>query len=144
MLSVSSLYLSSPRIYGVAMISKLIKKIEVSYAEYRLFYRALLQKRPMFLGSLLIVATPYRHCIQAPAFSVSSLYSSCPRIYHHCTRALNHMRGLKYNDVFCIVIVFKPPQLSSLYSSPRSYRHYTRASNQMRGLKYKDVFCVVI
>ena len=30
----------------------------VSFAEYRLFYRALLQKRPMFLGSLLIVATP--------------------------------------------------------------------------------------
>jgi len=28
--------------------------------EYSLFYRALLQKRPMFLGSLLIVATPYQ------------------------------------------------------------------------------------
>jgi len=32
---------------------------EVSFAEYRLFYRALLQKRPMILRSLLIVATPY-------------------------------------------------------------------------------------
>jgi len=30
----------------------------VSFAEYRLFYRALLQKRPMILRSLLIVATP--------------------------------------------------------------------------------------
>ena len=29
-----------------------------SFAEYRLFYRALLQKRPIILGSLLIVATP--------------------------------------------------------------------------------------
>jgi len=28
-------------------------------AEYHLFYRALLQKRPMILKSLLIVATPY-------------------------------------------------------------------------------------
>ena len=28
-------------------------------AEYSLFYRALLQKRPIILGSLLIVATPY-------------------------------------------------------------------------------------
>ena len=27
--------------------------------EYSLFYRALLQKRPIILGSLLIVATPY-------------------------------------------------------------------------------------
>jgi len=31
----------------------------VSLAEYSHFYRALLQKRPMFLGSLLIVATSY-------------------------------------------------------------------------------------
>jgi len=34
-------------------------KIYVSFAEYRLFYRALLQKRPLILRSLLIVATPY-------------------------------------------------------------------------------------
>ena len=34
-------------------------KIQVSFAEYSLFYRALLQKRPMFLGSLLIVATSH-------------------------------------------------------------------------------------
>ena len=34
-------------------------KSYVSVAEYRLFYRALLQKRPMFWGSLLGVYTPY-------------------------------------------------------------------------------------
>jgi len=33
--------------------------VYVSFAEYRLFYRALLQKRPIILKSLLIVATPY-------------------------------------------------------------------------------------
>jgi len=33
-------------------------KLQVSYAEYSLFYRALLQKRPMISRSLLIVATP--------------------------------------------------------------------------------------
>jgi len=32
---------------------------DTSFAEYSLFYRALLQKRPMILRSLLIVATPY-------------------------------------------------------------------------------------
>jgi len=32
--------------YGVATVSR-IKKIQVSFAEYSLFYRALLQKRPM-------------------------------------------------------------------------------------------------
>jgi len=34
-------------------------KLQVSFTEYRLFYRALLQKRPTILRSLLIVATPY-------------------------------------------------------------------------------------
>jgi len=34
-------------------------KLWVSFAEYCLFYRALLQKRPIILRSLLIVATPY-------------------------------------------------------------------------------------
>jgi len=34
-------------------------KLQVSIGEYSLFYRALLQKRPVILRSLLIVATPY-------------------------------------------------------------------------------------
>jgi len=34
-------------------------KSQVFFAEYHLFYRALLQKRPIILRSLLIVATPY-------------------------------------------------------------------------------------
>ena len=34
-------------------------KLKVSFAEYYLFYRALLQKRPIILRSLPIVATPY-------------------------------------------------------------------------------------
>jgi len=38
-------------------------KLWVSFAEYRLFYRALLQKRPMILRSLLIVATPYHSTV---------------------------------------------------------------------------------
>ena len=34
-------------------------KLSVSYAEYRLFHRALLQKRPLILSILLAKATPY-------------------------------------------------------------------------------------
>ena len=34
-------------------------KLQVSFAEYSLVYRALLQKRLMILRSLLVVATPY-------------------------------------------------------------------------------------
>jgi len=36
-------------------------KLYVSFAEYHLFYRALLQKRPIILRSLLVEATPWRH-----------------------------------------------------------------------------------
>ena len=43
-------------------------KLQVSFADYHLFYMALLQKRPIILRSLLIVATPY-------AFSDWQLYS---------------------------------------------------------------------
>jgi len=52
--------------YGVATIGFL--KLWVSFEEYSLFYRALLQKGPMIWGSLLIVATPY-----APEVFVSVL-----------------------------------------------------------------------
>jgi len=38
-------------------------KFYVSFAEYRLFYRAFLQKRPTIFRSLLIVATPYLICL---------------------------------------------------------------------------------
>ena len=38
-------------------------KLQVSFAEYRLFYRALLQKRPIILSILLTKATPYDQVI---------------------------------------------------------------------------------
>ena len=44
--------------YGVATVSKIDKIIDL-FAEYRLFYRALLQKRPMILSILLTKSTPY-------------------------------------------------------------------------------------
>ena len=50
-----------------------IKK--VSFAEYRLFYRTLLQKRPIILSILLTEATPYRiHPSESP---VRVLYVFC-------------------------------------------------------------------
>ena len=36
-------------------------KLQVSFAEYRLFYTAFLQRRPIILRSLLVIATPYPH-----------------------------------------------------------------------------------
>ena len=39
-------------------------KIQVSFAEYPLFYRALLQKRPIILRRLPAEATQYQHAIK--------------------------------------------------------------------------------
>ena len=53
-------------------------KLEVSFAEYRLFYRALLQKRPVILSILLTKATPY--------------LSWLVDMYHDwCIRAMTHL-----------------------------------------------------
>jgi len=50
---------SDPAIISPARVGSL--KLQVSLAEYRLFYRALLQKRPIILRSLLIVAVTRDH-----------------------------------------------------------------------------------
>jgi len=49
-------------------------KLYVSFAEYSLFYRALSQKRPIILRSLLMVATAYR------AFEWATLFTGWPRL----------------------------------------------------------------
>ena len=46
-------------------------KLQVSFAEYHLFYRALLQKRPIILRSLLIVATPYLYSLTHNTYTFS-------------------------------------------------------------------------
>ena len=48
---------TTPRMGWLRLVGSL--KLQASFAEYGLFDRALLQKRPMILRSLLIVATPY-------------------------------------------------------------------------------------
>ena len=67
--------------YGVATISRLLKIIGL-FAAYRLFYRALLQKRPVILRSLLIVATPYQTC-HGTHKNMASTLQGPPRGYHY-------------------------------------------------------------
>ena len=64
-------------------------KLQVSFAEYRLFYRAILQKRPIILRSLLVAATPYVYtsptqymCIHVYIYWVCDvpMYTSIPLI----------------------------------------------------------------
>ena len=60
-------------------------KLYVSFAEYHLFYRALLQKRPMILRSLLIVATPYDHLSMCIHMHIHTRFlyilDACIRVY---------------------------------------------------------------
>ena len=52
-------------------------KLYVSFAEYRLFRRALLQKRPIILYILLSEATPYKHYTHYACMSQSSVSFAC-------------------------------------------------------------------
>jgi len=65
-------------------------KLKVSFAEYRLFYRALLQQRPMILSILLTKATPYLPLLQpAPVYTCADAHVQvifayiCVYVYMH-------------------------------------------------------------
>jgi len=57
--------------------------LQVSFAEYRLYYRALLQKRPIISSSLLIVATPYQCNICRRHLSSAFIFGICLQICAH-------------------------------------------------------------
>ena len=63
-------------------------KLEVSSAEYRLFHRVLLQKRPIILRSLLIVATPYRNCIALSIFKCAFEENDFLLVHTQCPRSI--------------------------------------------------------
>ena len=60
-------------------------KLWVSFAEHRLFYRALLQMSPAILRSLLVVATPYvvlclgcvEICVEDVRFGAGVCHCAC-------------------------------------------------------------------
>ena len=54
-------------------------KTYVAFAEHSLFYRALLEKRPMFLGILLIVANPYLDVSNATTWEARQSGGTRPR-----------------------------------------------------------------
>ena len=57
-------------------------KLYVSFAEYSLCYRALLQKRPIILSILLTKATPYKYITYEPSAEMRSLLRSLVFITH--------------------------------------------------------------
>ena len=61
-------------------------KLQVSFAEYGFFYKALLQKRPTILRSLLIVATPQEHTLSLSTTLNKKYESSCVFLHAPCAR----------------------------------------------------------
>ena len=64
----------------------------VSFAEYHLFYRSLLQKRPIIWRSLLVAATPYVDC-KCAFFCLSVTCLHVYRSTHSHTQTLTHTQA---------------------------------------------------
>jgi len=67
-------------------------KSQVSFAEYSLFYRALLQKRPIILRSLLIIATPYAYRMQDSVQTMCDL-EQCTHLWYS-----THLKSSEMNE----------------------------------------------
>jgi len=59
------------------------KKLQVSFAEYRLFYRALLQKRPVILRSLLIEGAYSQTYARYWIYCIILFFTFTPYFYHN-------------------------------------------------------------
>ena len=92
-------------------------KLHVSFAEYSLVYRARLQKRPVILRSLRIVATPYLSSAM-PYFAEYSLFYRAL-----LQKSLTILRGL---------LIVATPYLSSAMSYFAEYSLFYRALLQKR------------
>ena len=91
--------------YGVAMgWLRLVGpfKIYVSFAEYSLFYRALLQKRPVILWSLLVAGTPHRSHAYMRYYRVFSTKDVATHVAV-CCRVLQHA-ALWCSVVQCVAV----------------------------------------
>jgi len=83
-------------------------KLQVSFAEYRLFYMALLQKRPIILRSLQVIATPYLHATWLVIFTrdyicrISSLlYGSFAKETYHFKEPTNRSHPIPTCHIIC-------------------------------------------
>jgi len=90
-------------------------KLHVSFAEYHLFYRAILQKRPIILRSLSIVATSYscNHSTECPPDPIN----------HVCSLTGKYISKIHFT--YCPVqiykIMFRRFLFSRIWSSAQKY-----------------------
>jgi len=85
-------------------------RLQVSFVEYRLFYRALLQKRPIILGNLLIESTPYVSVDLSVAVILACLLAHTHTAHTHTwskktSREITHICILNMKVRCCCVCV---------------------------------------
>jgi len=111
-------------------------KLQVSFAEYRLFYRALLQKRPAILSSLLIVATPYLYTRSANCTTLGHTAAPCNTMQHTATRCrtcitcnilqhtATHCNTLQHTATHCNTLQHTSTcAIAQIYRSVNLYTH---------------------
>ena len=115
-------------------------KIQVSFAEYSLFYRALLQKRPMVLGSLLIVAIS----CQTPLFHRDvtqlsrRLNTYCNTLQHATTHGntlqhtATHYNTLQHTATHCNTLQHTAAHCNTLICITRLFRRRTTYCNTLQ------------
>jgi len=98
-------------------------KQQVSFAEYSLFYRALLQKRPIVLRSLLIVATPIHvshharsvcvavccsalQCVAVRCSALQCVAVCCSALQCVAVRCSVLQCVAGSNDVICVLLIY--------------------------------------
>jgi len=107
-------------------------KLQVSFAEYSLFYRALLQKRPIIFSILLTQATPY--VTYEEAMSHESLHiwrSQLTWVMSHCEWVMSHVNEachtwMRYVDILVYSsIMSHVTHVVSHMQKPRHMSHVT-------------------
>jgi len=126
------------KLYGVASISRLLKIISL-FCRIFFFYRALLQKRPIILRSLPIVATSYHlnvtKSIIQPSRTLSSKYHELSRRTKRCLESIrchrtkSFVRGM--SESWLISVGFQKTGYDRFHC-----KYYTLKIHQIDKLKY--------
>jgi len=108
-------------------------------AEYCLFYRALLQKRPIILWILLTKATPY------PMMHLgSSAQIVCHRIPPHCNTLQDtaiHSNTLQHTATHCITLQHTATHCNTLQHSPTHFNTLQHNPTHCDTLQHTATHC---
>jgi len=111
-------------------------KWQVCFAEYHLFYRALSQKRPIILRSLLIVATPHISYVEYETRTLCVFVAKQPTNTHtHTHTSLHHPPDIRqgYHVSVCVCVAKMYTQThtqTQTYTQKREWENATDAHTE--------------